>query len=97
MTEKTWEKLADAEKNLTPKSNAPSFCVRKETMIRPSADYETPVPTPVITREKIEERISAYLDVAERVPGGLGYAWGKVCVHLRIDELNALDQTGDSA
>lgn len=62
---------------------------RPPVSILPSADYA--FPPPPITREQIESRVSAYLDAAERVPGGLGFAWGQVCLHLDIAHLSALD------
>lgn len=43
-----------------------------------------------MTRPMIEQRVRAYLDVAETVPGGLGYAWGQVSTHLNPQSLAAL-------
>ncbi len=41
-------------------------------------------------RERIEEHVRQWLDRAEEVPGGLGYAWGQVRLHLRLDDLDKL-------
>jgi transcriptional regulator with XRE-family HTH domain len=50
--------------------------------------YASPPTAP--TRPQIEARVKDYLDAAERVPGGLGYAWGQVATHLNPQSLDAL-------
>lgn len=42
------------------------------------------------TRAQIEARFAAYLDAAERVPGGLGHAWALACIHFNPTALEAL-------
>ena len=78
VSEKTLRKLATAElSNLTDEPMALS-----ETQ----APYgETP------SRAQIEARVKAFLDAAERVPGGLGYASVQVGLHLDPSRLMALD------
>lgn len=50
--------------------------------------YATPPAAP--TRAQIEARVRAFLDAAEQVPGGLGYAWVQVGLHLNPATLEAL-------
>ena len=61
--------------------------VAKHRMILNPA-YATPPSAP--TRAQIEARVRDYLDAAERVPGGLGYAWGQIATHLNPHSLDAL-------
>lgn len=49
------------------------------------------------TRAAIEARVRAFLDAAERVPGGLGYASIQVQLHLDPSRLAALDPGHDPA
>lgn len=54
-----------------------------------------PEPAPygqqAITRAQIETKMRAFLDAAERVPGGLGFASVLVSLHLRPEQLRDLD------
>jgi transcriptional regulator with XRE-family HTH domain len=43
-----------------------------------------------IGRDEIEEHLRNYLDVAEQVPGGLGYAWGMARKYLDPDDLRKM-------
>ncbi len=54
-----------------------------------SADPSHPAPA-APDRERIEEHVRQWLDRAEEVPGGLGYAWGQVRLHLRREDLDHL-------
>lgn len=43
-----------------------------------------------ITRAQIEAQLRTFLDAAERVPGGLGWASVQISMHLRPEQLQAL-------
>lgn len=43
-----------------------------------------------ITRQSIETWVTDYLDLAETVPGGLGFAWGQLRLNLRREDLVAM-------
>lgn len=45
------------------------------------------------SRPRIEQWIKGYLDLAEQTPGGLGYAWGQVRLHLRPADMEHLAAT----
>lgn len=58
-------------------------------LIAPGDSHAPSYPT-TPTRAEIEQRLARYLDVAERVPGGLGHAWVQVKLHLKTEDLEQL-------
>ena len=97
ISEKAWSKLERAEgaergdaQDYEQALNEPQTPyvthARPRVIINPA--YAMPPPEP--TRAQIEARIKAFLDAAEKVPGGLGFAWGQVALHLNPAALGAL-------
>ena len=50
--------------------------------------YELPPANP--TRQQIEAYVKAYLDQAERTPGGLGLSWALVKKHFDLEDLKRM-------
>lgn len=65
----------------------PSGTEVPEALEEEAAPFDTAGGDPFLSREQIEARLKEYLDLAEKVPGGLGYAWGQVCIHLSKEPL----------
>ena len=71
---------------LTQRSVLSGSCVAGEPEARSVAEARAEP-----TRAEIESRLKKFLDVAEKVPGGLGYASVQVALHLRPEQIRELD------
>jgi transcriptional regulator with XRE-family HTH domain len=63
-----------------------TYTARPRVKINPA--FARPAEQP--TREQVEAKVSAFLDAAEEVPGGIGHAWALACIHFNPTTLEAL-------
>lgn len=91
ISDKAWSKLERAERG-EPETYGDALHEPPQAPYGPRVKlnpaFASPAPQP--TRAQIEARFRAFLDAAEEVPGGLGFAWAQVSLHLRPDLLEAL-------
>jgi hypothetical protein len=81
VSDKTWRKLEEAETRAG---------IRRR-LGQPSATASSP------ERKAIEARFKAWLDAAERIEGGLGFAAVTVRLHCRPEDLLGLDPEAEAA
>jgi hypothetical protein len=91
-SDKTWRRLEklEAELRLLQQGAEPPVVGVEESQ-RPYGASSGP------TRAELEARFRAFLDAAEKVPGGLGYASVQMSLHLDATRLSSLDPAYDPA
>lgn len=64
------------------------YGLRPRPSVQLNPAFATPPPSP--TREQVEAKLRAFLDAAEKLPGGMGYAYTLACIHFNPTTLEAL-------
>lgn len=81
---KTLKKLTDVELSVLSEN--------RDTLGEPE---QTPYGRAAVSRSQLEAQFRAFLDAAERVPGGLGYAAVQLGLHFQPADLRRLDPSYD--